>query len=135
MQADDLKLDNQGLRNFGITTGIIFAILFGLVLPWIFDYQYRLWPWIVCAVLCFWGLLLPASLAPVYRGWMKLGNALGWINSRIILGFVFFTMFLVIGVIMRLFGKDPMARKIDVEATTYRVNCRPYNKKHVERPF
>ena len=135
MQTESLQLDNQDLRKFGITTGIIFAILFGLFLPWVFNHNYPKWPWIVCLVLSLWGLLIPATLAPVYRGWMKFGSVLGWINSRIILGFVFFTLFLVAGIIMRIIGKDPMSRKMDVEAETYRVNCRPYNKNHVERPF
>ena len=135
MQTNDETLEPEFLKKFAITTGIIFAVIFGLLLPFIFSGNYPVWPWIVCVVLCVWGLLLPKTLEPVYLGWMKLGNILGWINSRIILGIVFFTLFFIFGLFMRLFGKDPMARKLDTEMESYRVNCRPYNKKHIERPF
>ena len=135
MQTNNKKLEPEFLRKFGITTGIIFALLFGLLLPWLFGHGYPKWPWIICAVLCVWGLLSPKTLEPVYFAWMKLGNILGWINSRIILGFVFFTLFFVFGMFMKLLGKDPMARKLDADMKSYRVNCQPYNKNHIERPF
>ena len=31
------ELDREGLRQFGLTTGGIVAVLFGVVLPWLFD--------------------------------------------------------------------------------------------------
>ena len=123
------------LREFGLITGAIAAVLFGLLLPWLFDHKLPLWPWIVAGVLWAWALLLPASLQPVYRGWMAIGHVLGWINTRIILGIMFFIVFLPAGLIMRLLGKDPMARKIDKSQTTYRVTHARPKKDHVERPY
>nr|MDJ0832323.1 SxtJ family membrane protein [Gammaproteobacteria bacterium] len=122
MQTMIPELDNQGLRKFGITTGIIVALLFGLALPWLFDAQsLPLWPWIISGLLWAPALIYPRILNPVYRGWMKIGHALGWINSRIILGLVFYVMVLPMGLIMRLFGKDPMTRKLDQSVSSYRV--------------
>ena len=44
-------------------------------------------------------------------------------------------MFMPMGLIMRLFGKDAMARKLDGKADTYRVlNDRP-PVKNLEKPF
>lgn len=123
------------LREFGLVTGAIVVGLFGLLLPWLFDKALPVWPWIIAAVLWVWGLLLPASLAPVYRGWLAFGHVLGWINTRIILGIMFYLMFLPVGLFMRLLGKDPMARSIDKSKSTYRVTHARPKKDHVERPY
>ena len=44
---------------------------------------------------------------------MKFGNVMNWINTRLILGVMFYGIFLPIGLCMRLFGKDPMQRTLD----------------------
>lgn len=128
-------LDKKGLREFGLITGAIIAVLFGLLLPWLFGRGLPLWPWIVFGILAAWALLLPTTLKPVYRGWMAIGLVLGFINTRIILGIMYYVMFVPIGLIMRLLGKDPMARKIDESKVSYRVTHARPNKNHVERPY
>lgn len=128
-------MSKQELRKFGLTTGAIVAGLFGLLLPWLFNYSWPTWPWMVSGVLWVWAIVLPVTLAPVYHGWMKVGHVLGWINTRIILGLMFFTVFFLVGLIMKILGNDPMSRKIDKSATSYRVVSRKHNKNHVERPF
>jgi hypothetical protein len=127
--------DSRELRRFGLTTSALIAILFGLVLPWLFHRPYPSWPWIVAVILSGWALLLPASLGPVYRLWMAIGHGLGWINSRIILGIMFYVLILPIGFILRLLGKDPMQRRFDQQAKSYRVPSKTPPKDHVERPF
>ena len=67
------KLDAKGLRHFALSTGAIVAGLFGLALPWLFGWSIPWWPFVLAAVLSLWGLLAPATLRPVYRGWMSLG--------------------------------------------------------------
>jgi len=128
-------MNKQELRNFGLTTGAIVAILFGLLLPWLFNRACPVWPWVVATVLWAWALMLPATLKPVYIGWMKVGHILGWINTRIILGIMFYTVFFLVGLFMKVIGNDPMSRRIDKSVTSYRVPSRPPNKHHVERPF
>ena len=123
------------LREFGFITGSIVAVLFGLLLPWLFGHGFPLWPFIVAAVLWLWATVLPSSLLPVYKGWMAVGHVLGWINTRIILGIMFYLMFLPVGVVMKIFGKDPMARSIDKTSQTYRVVRTGPDKDHVERPY
>ena len=128
-------LDRRGLREFGIVTGAIFMGLFGLALPWVFGFGYPIWPWVLGGVLVGWGLAAPASLNPVYRTWMKLGLLLSRITTPIVLGIVFFGVIFPMGVTMRLFGKDPMARQIDTDAKTYRVPSTKPAKANMERPF
>lgn len=127
--------NKKELREFGLITGAIAAMLFGLLLPWLFDRELPYWPWIVAGILWIWALLLPTTLLPVYRGWLAIGHVLGWINTRIILGIMFYFLFLPVGLIMRLLGKDPMARKLDKSLSTYRITRAHPKKNHVERPY
>lgn len=128
-------LTENELRKFGLVIGAVTAFLFGLLLPWIFERSFPLWPWIVLAILWVLALLLPRSLSPIYQGWMKIGYLLGWINTRIILGILFYLLFFPIAVIMRGLGKDPMKRKKDLAVTSYRVAHVKPEKNHVERPY
>jgi len=129
------ELSTPELRKFGLTTGAIVAVLFGLLLPWLFNHGYPFWSWILAGILWLWALIAPATLKPVYNGWMKVGHVLGWINTRIILGLMFFTVFFAVGLVLKILGKDPMSRKIDKTAESYRVTSRVHTKDHVERPF
>ena len=132
MAAD---LDIKQLRRFGLTVGGIIAGLFGAVLPYLLNYTFPFWPWIVGAVLAAWALAHPASLKPVFRGWMLVGHGLGWINSRVILGIAFLMVILPTAIAMRLARRDPLARAIEKDRRSYRVPSTNQPKKHFERPF
>jgi hypothetical protein len=135
MQSINRNPDKKELRNFGLVTGGLIPIIFGLLLPWLFERNFPGWPWMVGAVLLIWAAILPKTLKPVYLVWMTLGNALGWINTRIILSIMFYLIILPVGLVMRLTGKDPMAQSITREQRSYRVISAVPDKKHVERPF
>jgi len=135
MNLEFNNLNKETLRNFGLIIGAIISVLFGLFLPWVFSHNLPLWPWIITGILWGWAMLSPLTLLPVYRAWMKIGYGLGWINSRIILGIMFYVIFLPSGIIMKLSGKDPMARSLNKKQISYRVPHTLRNKDHVERPF
>jgi hypothetical protein len=128
-------LDAAGYRKFGLVSGAIVVVLFGLAIPWLFSLNFPRWPWIFAGVLGGWALLLPTTLKPVYIGWMKFGNMMNWINTRIILGIVFYGLILPFGLVMRLFGNDPMKRKLDASVDSYRVPSHNDSKDNVERPY
>ncbi len=129
------KLDRKGLREFALVTGGILALLFGLFFPWLLEKSYPLWPWIVAGVLGAWGLAAPMSLQPVYHGWMKFGLLLSRITTPLILGIVFYGVIMPMGLVMRLMGHDPMTRRFDDAAESYRVKHEKPPRKNVERPF
>ena len=93
MSMEIKKLDAQGYRIFAITTGAILAVLFGLLIPWVFGFHYPMWPCVVAGVLGCWGIIAPETLAPVYFGWMKSGNIMNTITNPIIMGVMFFGVF------------------------------------------
>ncbi|MEL7533052.1 MAG: SxtJ family membrane protein [Bacteroidota bacterium] len=59
------------------------------------------------------GIGISALLSPrwakwIHQGWMKLAEGLGWINSRILLGIIFYLLLTPIALMVRLFRKDPL---------------------------
>lgn len=50
----------------------------------------------------------PERLAPLNRAWFRLGELLGRVVSPIVLGILFFVVVTPVGVIGRLFGRDPL---------------------------
>ena len=135
MNLEINSLDKKTLRNFGLITGAIIPILFGLFFPWVFNHNLPYWPWFITGILWGFAILSPLTLMPVYRIWMRVGYGLGWINSRIILGIMFYVIFLPSGIVMKLFAKDPMTRSLNKKQISYRVPHTLRNKDYVERPF
>lgn len=127
--------DTKGLREFGIASGALIAGLFGLLLPWLFSFSIPVWPFVLGGGLVVWALLAPDSLNPVYRTWMRIGMAIGAVMSRIVLFGVFVLVVLPIGLVMRLFGHDPMARRFDKQAVSYRVAKSHDHDRHMDRPY
>jgi len=123
------------LRTFGLLVGGIFGLL-GL-LPILFRGEDpRLWAVVLSGLLVIPALVLPKSLTPIYRAWMTLGYALGWINTRIILSVTFYGMFTPIGLTRRfLLGKDSLLRRFDPNINTYRVNRQARPGSHMKRQF
>ena len=122
------------LRSFGLTVGGIFAII-GLWPVWFHGSDLRLWAVIIAALLIVPALVLPKTLESPYRGWMAVGQILGWINTRIILGLIFYGLVTPIGLIRRLFDKDPMGRNFRPDLDTYRVVRKPRPASHLTRQY
>ena len=136
IQQDDVT--KSDLRKFGLIMGAMIALIFGLLFPWIADKTLENWPrWPFITMVVFWALalLFPESLRRVNELWLKVGNVLGWINSRIILGVMFYLLIFPIGLLLKLFGKDSMNRKLDKGTDSYRKVTRIRDKNHLEKPF
>ena len=123
------------LRNFAFLLAGMIAAVFGLLLPWIWSFEYPTWPWIAAIALAACGAVAPVLLALPYRWWMRFAEVLGWINNRIILSAVFFLLILPFGVLRRTFGGDPMRRKLDSEAQSYRVERNADHRADLRRPY
>jgi len=129
------QTDIRELRSFALLVGSVLAGIFGLVLPLLLHRSVNAWLWGAGGLLIVAGIASPAMLRPVHAAWMRLGHVLGWVNTRIILGVFFFCILMPSGIIMRLAGRDPMNRKFDPDAETYRVPSRIPAVNHFERPF
>ena len=113
------RISNKQLREFGFLIGFGFPIIIGWLIPAISGHLFRTWSlWIGFPALIL-GILKPSLLSFPYRGWMAIGLALGWINSRLILGLVYLIILLPIAVFMKIFGYNPL-RKNKNNQTSYR---------------
>jgi len=130
-------VNKQDLRKFGLTMAFTISVLFGLFLPWIFSKPIteHIWPSIISITLLVSALVLPIILKPVYKLWMTIGFVLGWINTRIILGIIFYLIFAPAGALMKLFREDPMCRTFNDDFDTYFKESLNNSKEHMERPY
>jgi hypothetical protein len=127
--------DRRQLRQFGLVMAGGLIVIFGLLIPWLWGRSFPLWPWIAGAIFAATGLAFPVVLAPVFHVWMKIGHGLGWINTRIILGLVFFVIFMPVALLFGILNKDPMARRFEPERPSYRIPSTASSPKQMERPF
>ena len=105
------KISKKVLKEFGLLVGFSFPILIGLILPAMGGHTFRIWTLFIGLPLLFLAILSPNSLLYFYKAWMQLGNILGWLNSRLILGLVFILVLQPIALIMKLIGHDPLKLK------------------------
>lgn len=118
-------------RKFGVTVGIAFIALAGLLL-WRDKQTASMVFAAIGALLVVAGLIMPGQLGPVYRGWMKFAIALSKVTTPIIMGIIYFGLFLVTGVLRRTLGKNQMIRS--EQDGTYWIK-REYTRANLERQF
>ena len=117
-------------RGFGLTVGgillAIAAVRTGLHL---WDGTAAGWFEIVLggigAALVAFGLVAPARLAPLNHAWTRLGLILFKVVNPIVLGLIYLTTIVPIGLIMRLIGRDLLSLKFDRQAKSYWVVREP----------
>ena len=114
-------ISNKRLREFGLLIGFGFPLLIGWFIPALTGHGFREWTLWVGFLGLIIGLTSPRLLYYPYKFWMKLGLALGWLNSRLILGLVYMIVLLPIAFVMRLIGYDPLRTKQNGEKS-YRQN-------------
>lgn len=108
----------KDLRNFGLVVGVAFAILATAQLV----FHGKLNPFILYGVsgfLILAGLIVPAILRPFNYVWMKLALVLGWIMNRVILGVIFFVIFTLVAMIMKVLRRDILNLRRPADAKTY----------------
>jgi len=129
------KLDRRGLREFGLMMAGFLATIFGVIIPLLRRHESPSWIWAIALFFVTFALVAPNLLNPIYHVWMRFGLAWGWVETRIILGMVFYIMMLPMGLVMRLLGNDPMQRALQKREASYRIPSKLRTKESLERPF
>jgi len=131
-------------KAFLIGFGIIAVVLFWSNSGWFhFDIargaQSQGWRWFLGAgvVLFVSSRIAYPVMKPIHIGWMTLAFALGWFNTRLLLGIFFYLILTPLGLVMRLFGVDLLDQKIDKQAKTYwkKRDLSKFDPKHATRTF
>lgn len=106
------------LRNFGLLVGSAFLAI-GLW-PLLRQADARTWAIALSILLILPALLKPDWLSFPHSAWLKIGAALGWFNTRLILGILYLVAILPIALVLRISGKTPLQLKFDKNAESYR---------------
>jgi len=126
--------ETKQLRHFGLMVGGIFAAIGVWPALWS-GRPLRPWALVLAVALMVPAVVNPRLLRHVYRAWMAAGELLGWINTRILLGLLFFAVITPMGIVMRWLGRDPMQRAFDRRAETYRIPKPSRAGTHMTRAF
>ena len=118
--ASASQTDRKQLRNFGLLIGSLIIAIFGLLIPLVRHRTVYIPPLVIGGVLMLWGLVAPASLRFVHGPWMRMALFLGRVNSFILLTLFFYLVMTPVGLLLRVFGHDPMQSGFDPKATSYR---------------
>jgi len=116
-------IEGSSDRSFGFVFAAVFAII--AVWPLWHGQALRWWALAVAAAFALVAVVVPQLLALPNRLWLKLGLLMGKIVAPIALGILFYAVFMPVGVLMRLLGKDPLKLKRDDAAPTYWVKREP----------
>ncbi|MEW5795018.1 MAG: SxtJ family membrane protein [Candidatus Zixiibacteriota bacterium] len=121
---DFLQADTKTLRRFGLVMAVPLLII-AAILYW---KGYASTPWWagVAGLFGLLGLALPIVLKPVYIVWMTFAYYLSFVMTFVILTLFFFLVMTPAGLIMRLFGKDPMDRRFPGVRDSYWVSSQTY---------
>jgi len=102
-------------RSFGWTFTVVFALI-ALFQPWIAA---------LAAVTALVTLTRAQWLAPLNRAWMAFGAVLHRVVSPVVLGLIFFGVFTPVAYVMRLAGRDALARRFEPRLPTYWIDRDP----------
>ncbi len=91
-------------RKFGWTFAVLFLLAGALSHPWLMA---------VGAAFALVTLTRAHWLAPVKHAWMRFGELLNRIVSPVVMAVIFFAVFTPVAIVMRLAGRDALARRRD----------------------
>lgn len=129
--------DTKAMRSFALTMSIVFPIVFTLLLPWLFNHGMAYWPFAVSSVLMSLYVVYPKGIYYPYFVWMIIASVLGWFNTRLILGIVFYIVITPIGLMMKTLGKLQYKNHVNSESNWVKqthTDARK-DKKRLEEPF
>ncbi len=79
----------------------------------------------LAGVSALFSLAFPKANAPLFVGLSVVAFPIGFVLSYVIMATLFYVVIAPVGLVLRLFGKDPMDRRFLPNATSYWVDARP----------
>lgn len=79
----------------------------------------------LAGISAFFSLVYPKANLPIYLGLTILAFPIGFVLSYVIMATLFYVVIAPIGLVLRLFGNDPMDRRLLPSAKTYWLDARP----------
>jgi Saxitoxin biosynthesis operon protein SxtJ len=110
-------------RSFGLIIGFASALIAAIHF-WSRREDYLVWL-IPALIFIAVSLLMPRTLAPLKRLWLKLGELLSAIVSPIVLALLYVASIVATGILIRLLGKDLLSLKRKSGDATYWIERNP----------
>ena len=124
-------------KRFGLVVGAI-ALLFGVVRAW-WHHEVGLLSGVLIAIglaLIVAALIKPDVLEGANRGWMRLGLVLHKITNPLFLGTMYAIAIVPTGLLMRVFGADPMGLRRAGKGTYWIARAKTSSTaQSLEKPF
>ncbi len=117
------QLQSSSDRSFGFVFAAVFLIV--ALYPLLHAAGIRIWAVAISGLFLLLAGLVPQVLAPANRLWTKFGLLLHHIVSPLALGVLFFLVVTPTGLLMKLFGKDPLRLRFDPAADSYWIKRDP----------
>ncbi|MEO1437173.1 MAG: SxtJ family membrane protein [Bacteroidota bacterium] len=116
---------------------IHYSTILVMVTGFLVLYHFLEHSWLFYTSLCLGliGSFSPFMVRQIHWAWMKLGLALGWINSRILLTIVYYVFLLPIAFLSKLGRKDQLQLKQKQRETTYQTREHQYEAEDLKHPF
>lgn len=113
-------------RAFGLTVGVILLAI-AFVRLWFFDAGQTSTIAVAApgALLILFGLVAPKVLSPLNKVWTKFGLLLAMIVNPIIMGIMYFALFVPIGLVMKIFRRDALRQRPQPDAQSFWVERDP----------
>jgi hypothetical protein len=109
----------QSNRAFGLTFFIVLATI--ATVRWWFTDRVSLSISVVAGLFLIAALIWSPYLLPLNWLWTRFSHAMAVASNHAILALTFFLIIWPVGVMMRIFGKDPMERRFNSELESYFV--------------
>ncbi len=107
--------------------GIVFAVVFAVIALWPLTDGLPVRVWAVALAFVFLSAAFFAQpvLRPLNLIWFKFGLLLYKVVNPVVMALLFYTTVVPTGLLMRVFGKDPLNRAFDANARTYWIEREP----------
>ena len=114
--------NKKQLRSFGFIWAFIFLVIASY--PLLNDEPVRMWSLYTSLAFISISVIFPSFYQKIYfyQGWIKFGNFVGKVNSKIIIFILFYIIFLPIGLILKILRKDLLGKKINESAKSYFID-------------
>ena len=111
-------------RAFGIAFTLVFSVI-GL-LPLAFGHNPRWWALGIAGALLVVAIVWPRALGPVNRVWFRVARLISrFIITPLLMAVLFYGVVTPTGLLLRLFGKDPLCRRYDGSVRSYWIRREP----------
>ena len=132
-KAIDERLE---IRKFGIGLTVFLCLIGGWQL---YKGHANVYVWFLgfAGLVSILSFFAPIILKPLYIIITTVGHAVGWVNTRILLGIMFYVIFTPIGILLRLMRKDLLDRHLNKDAKSYwnKKDDGVFTKEQYERQF